>query len=364
MSKKLAAKNALISLLSAPKLIEDTEADNRPQQVARTRTAVGGMAQFVTTQSPIHLEAEALREQVKQFTGAKLVRALDASSIVSSSLANRHASNFDLGDFAQLKREIRESGGNVQPIKVRPLRPVVDSTASAPASASASASALEPKNCTALYEIVYGHRRHRACLELGIPVNALIEAVDDQTLFEEMERENRGRKNLSAWEQGCMYLAALERGLYPSQRKLSEAIGVDVSLISKSMSLARLPLAVIEAFTNPLEIQFRWAQPLAEAIARDANLVIQTAVQIKQMPAEKPLASIAVFNRLTSPRTVFPAVTAANDLTLSVLQVDGRVIAEWLPGVNGGGQLRIKPEVLPAERHAAFIARVQAFFAV
>jgi ParB family chromosome partitioning protein len=84
-----------------------------------------------------------------------------------------------------------------------------------------------------------------------------------------MERENRGRKNLSAWEQGCMYRKALDEGLYPSLRKLAESVKVDVSLVSKSVSLARLPEAVVAAFPSPLDIQFRWAQPLAEALQKD-----------------------------------------------------------------------------------------------
>jgi ParB-like chromosome segregation protein Spo0J len=66
-----------------------------------------------------------------------------------------------------------------------------------------------------------------------------------------MERENRARKNLSAWEQGTMYRRALDEGLYPSQRKLAEALGVDISLVSKSLALARLPDAVVRAFRQP-----------------------------------------------------------------------------------------------------------------
>jgi ParB family chromosome partitioning protein len=123
-------------------------------------------------------------------------------------------------DFAELKSEIESAGGNVQPVRVRPLARV------------------ERFNRAAEYEIVFGHRRHRACLELGIPVRALVEDASDQELFEAMERENRGRKNLSAWEQGCMYRKALDEGLYPSLRKLAESVKVDVSLVSKSVALA------------------------------------------------------------------------------------------------------------------------------
>ncbi|MBK9363084.1 MAG: hypothetical protein IPM99_19260 [Rubrivivax sp.] len=81
--------------------------------------------------------------------------------------------------------------------------------------------------------MVFGHRRHRACLELGLPVQAMVVDMYDQQLFEAMERENRARKNLSAWEQGTMYRRALDEGLYPSQRRLAESLGVDISLVSR-----------------------------------------------------------------------------------------------------------------------------------
>ena len=76
------------------------------------------------------------------------------------------------------------------------------------------------------YEIVFGHRRHRACLELGLLVVTLVKDLTEQELFEQMDRENRQRKDLTAYEQGEMYRHALDEGLYPSMRKLSESLGV------------------------------------------------------------------------------------------------------------------------------------------
>ncbi|EFK95109.1 parB-like partition protein, partial [sediment metagenome] len=118
-------------------------------------------------------------------------------------------------------------------------------------------------------------------MELGLPVQAMVVDMSDQQLFEAMERENRARKNLSAWEQGTMYRRALDEGLYPSQRRLAESLGVDVSLVSKSLSLARLPEAVVGAFASPLEIQFRWAQPLAEALQKDPDGVLARAAKLR-----------------------------------------------------------------------------------
>ncbi len=224
-----------------------------PAEPGRPRTAPGTMMGFLTAQSSAIHEAEVLKERVKELEDAAPLRNLDPALIKPSRWANRHEASFATTEFQALKAEISAAGGNVQPIKVRPVGVLNGST---PAVGGQ-------------FELIFGHRRHRACLDLGIPVLAAIEDATDLSLFEQMERENRGRKNLSAWEQGAMYRKALDEGLYPSLRRLSEGLGVDVSLVSKSVTLARLPDAVVAAFASPLEIQFRWAAPLADAVQKD-----------------------------------------------------------------------------------------------
>jgi len=299
MSKKLAAKASLIQLpptkaaapspaaspdLPAPKAEEDPVPPGASKQspapvaasspsaaahyllrpsptadtaVARPRTAPGSMAVFMAAQSSAVKEAQELRIKLSAFEGAVPVRMLDPTRIRQSVWANRHADSLASKEFEELRADIAAAGANVQPVCVRPL--------------------AEGSDPLYEYELVFGHRRHRACLELALPVRAMIAEIDDQALFEAMERENRARKNLSAWEQGAMYRRALDGGLYASQRKLAEAINVDLSLVSKSLTLARLPEAVVGAFASPLDIQFRWAQPLSEALQRDPDGLVARA---------------------------------------------------------------------------------------
>lgn len=268
MSKKLAAKASLIQL--PPAAPAETVRDAAEP---RAKTAPGTMAHFMASQSAAVKEAEELRDRLKAFEGATPTVLLDAARVRPSKWANRHAASFADPAFAELKAEIAQAGGNVQPVSVRRLPPGGEHT----------------------HELVFGHRRHRACLELGLPVLAMVVDASDRELFEAMERENRARKNLSAWEQGTMYRRALDEGLYPSQRKLAESLGVDVSLVSKSLSLARLPDAVVAAFASPLEIQFRWAQPLAEALQRDPDGMLARAARLQQgprLPASQVLARL------------------------------------------------------------------------
>lgn len=277
MSKKLAAKASLIQI--PPPHTEPVEGSTERCDLgeARVKTAPGSLAIFMASQSASVKEAEDLRERLKAFEGALPVRALDPQAVRPSRWANRHEHSFSDAAFAELKADIASAGTNVQPVSVRAVSGVLNrSTPSAPAE----------------YELVFGHRRHRACLELGLPVQAMVVDMSDQQLFEAMERENRARKNLSAWEQGTMYRRALDEGLYPSQRRLAESLGVDVSLVSKSLSLARLPEAVVGAFASPLEIQFRWAQPLAEALQKNPDGVLARAAKLRAAGVVIPGAQV------------------------------------------------------------------------
>lgn len=198
------------------------------------------------------------------------VHKLDPTSICASRWANRHESAFSCRAYLAFKAEIEAAGGNVQPIKVRP----------------ASA---------ARYEVVFGHRRWRACLELGLPVLAIVVALDDRALWEEMERENRSRADLSPFEQGKHYSRAIDSGLFPSIRRLAEAVGVDHSQAAKVIRLAQLPADVVAAFVSPNDIQVNWSGPLHEAINRDPAGVVARA---KRLGKAKQLTAKATFDEL------------------------------------------------------------------
>jgi ParB family chromosome partitioning protein len=93
-------------------------------------------------------------------------------------------------------------------------------------------------------------------------------------LYVQMQRENRGRSNLSAWEQGVSYHKALNEGLFPSARRLAEQIGLDHSNVAKALRVAELPQEIVGAFRSPVDIQFRWAVALDKAYQQDPDAVL------------------------------------------------------------------------------------------
>lgn len=339
-----------------------TGAGHEPMGMHRPKTAPGAMMAFATdARSDLMRENESLRaraqeaEQLRgqlddalgdlaQWDGAKAARLLDPRQVDASRFANRHVLSYSTPEFAALRAEIESAGGNVQPIKVRRV---------AVAAGVAEAPAGEGER----YELVFGHRRHRACLELGLPVLAVIDNLDDRALFVEMDRENRARKDLSAWEQGMMYRRALQQGLFSSNRKLAEAIGVDLSALGKALALADLPEALVRAFASPLTLQFRWARPLADAYAANPEAVLACAGSLAAGPAER------------KPREVFERLVAAGQKGVEpfhppqtiMLERDGVAVGQVTQGARGDVSISLKAGQVPAERLVALAECIDDF---
>lgn len=282
------------------------------------RTGPGQMLQFRGQMLAVEGELASLREKLKAHEGALPTRTLDPATIVPSAWANRHPDAFHTADFERLKQDIAAAGGNVQPILVRPVAGQGDR-----------------------YELVFGHRRHRACAELGLPVLATIETdpISDLELFAAMDRENRERADLSPYEQGQMYRRALDAGLYPSNRRLAEALGVSHTWVANVLAVADLPPAVLECFRSPLEVQHRHARQIAAALDHDRKGVLRRAEKLRQAGAK--LAAGAVVAALVKAEAA-PVAGPRQPLT-----VDGRVVGHWQLDGAGRLNLQIEPGALP-----------------
>ena len=325
-----------------PDHVEEPEVTSEPQadvKPALPRTGVGMLSRMLSgaaadTEAVSKLNAEI--EKLKLQVGEQLI---DPRQIALTRWADRHPDSFSSQAFVDLKQEIESAGGNVQPIKVRPVR---------------GAAAEQPEGPR--FELVYGSRRTRACLELGLPVRAVVdENVDDQALYVQMQRENRGRSNLSAWEQGVSYHKALNEGLFPSARRLAEQIGLDHSNVAKALRVAELPQEIVGAFRSPVDIQFRWAVALDKAYQQDPDAVL-TAARLLAGRSPKPAAA-EVFRSLTEAVSV-KGKPKAKEASRAFVIADGKkgVIRA---GKGGAVTVELPRGVLPAARWAAFETALQ-----
>ena len=328
-------------------------------EAAKPKTAPGAMMAFANDQrSELLRENEELRARVAQvdelegrlnevsaelrsWDGALPARPIDTAQIARSEFANRHESAFVGKDFEDFKREIQEAGRNSQPIKVRAIANPGDG----------------PR-----YELVFGHRRYEACRQLGIPVWAVVENLDDRALVEEMDRENRGRADPSPWEQGMTYLKALEKGVYPSNRQMAAALGVDISNLGKALVLARLPQEVIAAFPTPQSIQLGWATDLGRAMQEDEQGLLARARALNAQKGTEQGAHSAkiVFSRLVSPPGAVPEASATPTQAAHVFRVGGQKVGALKFDAVGRPSMRMSVK-LSGEQQQALLKALQGF---
>lgn len=117
------------------------------------------------------------------------------------------------------------------------------------------------------HELVFGAGRLQAALELGLPVCAFVETVDDRTAFIDYFTECRHAPSWRPWRLAHAVSTALDTGLFPSQRRLAEAVGclhTDVHLL---LSLSQLP-AETQAVVERLPLTRHMAKRLVVAASR------------------------------------------------------------------------------------------------
>lgn len=286
----------------ASALVPATGGRKGEPQPVMARTAPGQVLAAHSGMVALQDELTALREKLSRFDGSLVTRQLDPTAIHPTRWANRHEASFATPEFESLKASIAIAGGNVQPILVRELSPD-------------------------RYEVVFGHRRHRACLELGLPVLAVVaeKSMGDQEVFLTMERENRERADLSPFELGRSYLSALDAGLFPSLRRLAEAVGVSHTWVRKSMLVAQLPDSVVQAFRSPLEIQPKHAEEIAAELERDRAGVMRRAEKLRL--GDRQLSAAQTVQALL-PRK-------AEGVSTTPIQLSGRDIGSYSTNARG-----------------------------
>jgi ParB family chromosome partitioning protein len=276
------------------------------------RTGPGDMLAFRGRLLEVESETSELKEKLRLYEGSLPTRKLDPAKVHPSRWANRHAASFQTADFTRFKADIEQASGNVQPILVRPRE-------------------------SGDYEIVFGHRRHRACLELGIPVLAAIavEPLSDVDLFAAMDRENRERADLSAWEQGTMYARALEEQMFSSQRRLAEALGVSHTWVRKAIAVAELPDTLLQCFRSPIEVDFRHAEQINAALQTDRKGVLRRAEKLRQGERMSASSVVAALTGRTRGAGTSSRDVKVKDAVVGKLTWDarGQATIRLLPGV-------------------------------
>jgi ParB family transcriptional regulator, chromosome partitioning protein len=228
----------------------------RPPAVAAQRHSAPIARQIGEATAGAFEKLEAVQEKLaaserkwnEAVSGGKLVIEIEPDRIIDTNWRDRdeRALGLDDTELLELVRSIEAHGQRV-PITVRPSKAPVGK-----------------------YEIVVGHRRHRACMKLGRSVKAIVEDMSDLDLVVQMEVENSVRRDLSVIEKARKYRAFVEGGLM-NQAQIADRFGYSQGLVAQLMSINEIPHSVVDALGTPLAMSKRQGLLLVRAM-RDESL--------------------------------------------------------------------------------------------
>ncbi len=134
------------------------------------------------------------------------------------------------------------------------------------------------------YEVVYGHRRVRACQRLGIPVRALLAGeMDDAALVIRMYFENQDREPLSPYEQALTFRRWRDTGLF-DHHEIPALIGKTRQWVHLVLSLLDIHPAVLDCLGDPRQIPLKSGAQIGSACRTPelVDLLVQTANVLKE----------------------------------------------------------------------------------
>jgi ParB/RepB/Spo0J family partition protein len=198
-------------------------------------------------------QLEILEQQLKDAPEDGVYK-LDPTRVRQSKFANRSLLAFSDKPFDQLRVSIKRYNGNDIPAKVRPVSGDPDFD----------------------YEVVYGHRRHKATLLEATPFFAKIADISDAELVQLMHVENQ-REDLSAFEEAFQFQQWLAEGFYDDATTLAADIGESKSFVSQRMAIIDLPRIIFNALKDPRQLGITAWRDICVTYRSDRDAVIQAA---------------------------------------------------------------------------------------
>jgi ParB family chromosome partitioning protein len=320
MSKKPSGKSIIANFgaLSSSPLAVDEAAPPRPhaQPIARVGAGVIGATQ--RSLSDIREERDRLLALVAAGGGLEL----DPELVDPSPFPDRLPDDCD-NDFETLKRLISDEGQKI-PIQVR-------SHPSVPGR----------------YQIVYGHRRWRACRDLGIKIRVILIEMSDSELVVAQGIENAARQDLSWIERALFAWRMDQTGI--KARDIRAALAVDDPELARLRSVCRtLAIDVIETIGRAPKVgRPRWVE-LATIVASEPNALQRiretlSADKVSALPSDERFRHV-----LTAVKRRVPAEKQAIELKSPRGQVVGKVSFS-------SGDVKLTIEKSRADAFSAFL---------
>ena len=245
MSKKPAGKSIIANFgaMSSPMATVDATAAQSQPAVPIARVGAGVIGATQRSLSDIREERDRLQALVDSGLGFEI-----SPNLIDPSPFPDRLPDDSEAEFNAFKALIQQEGQKV-PIQVRTNPDIVGR-----------------------YQIVYGHRRWRACREIGIAVKAVLIELNDRELVVAQGLENSARKDLSWIEKALFAWRMDEAGI--KARDIRTSLAIDDPELARLRAVCRaLPIEIIEAIGRaPKAGRPRWVE-LASTVASEPDSI-------------------------------------------------------------------------------------------
>ncbi len=323
--KSIVASFGLLSaeLESSENKTDPTPPTPAPAQTGRVGAGVIGAAHRAI--GDIRAERDRLRAIVE--SGEGWIQDLDPQVIDASPYPDRLPDD-DPQDFERFKRSIEEEGQKV-PIQVR-----------------------RHPSSNDRYQVVYGHRRWRAALELGRTVRAIEVEISDLDLVLAQGIENASRQDLT-WIERALFASRMDDAGIKA-RHIYAALSIEDAELARMRSVYRaIPADIIEVIGRAPKVgRPRWLD-LAKAIsaAPDALNVVRAALseanEVTETSDQRFQVALKAIKPPPEARNMQIAISDLSGTRLGVLMTSPREVRISAEGKLGSEFVRFIEEELP-----------------
>lgn len=130
------------------------------------------------------------------------------------------------------------------------------------------------------YQIIFGRRRHVACLQLGVPF--LVIRKNTLTITAAIacqHAENKFRKNVSNYSNALLYKKLMDDAAFKTEKELAKNLNISTSTLNDLLSYAKIPAAVIKNIPDIHTLPVYMALKIVRLLAEN-NQLLEPIIQI------------------------------------------------------------------------------------
>jgi ParB family chromosome partitioning protein len=122
------------------------------------------------------------------------------------------------------------------------------------------------------YEVIFGRRRHIACLKLGIPFLAIRKEIPNvQDAIASQDAENKLRNDVSNYSNALLYQRLLADNVFKTEKELADKLRFSTSTLNDLMAYAKIPEDIVKEIPNIHSLSKQLAVKLVQLLNKSKD---------------------------------------------------------------------------------------------